>query len=63
MLFTHFYLVQGKKEKPGLCLQQAGNTLALNPLSCQQIDKNTLGRAFFNHLLRAVSARSALFEK
>ena len=34
ILFTHFYY------KPDLYLQQAGNTLALNPqLFCQQVDK------------------------
>ena len=27
MLSTHFYLCQGKKQKPGLYLQQAGNKL------------------------------------
>ena len=41
-LFTHFYLMQGKKWKPDLSLQQAENILALNSqLSCQQIDKKT----------------------
>ena len=40
MLFTHFYLMQGKKWKPVLHLQQAGNILTLNPqLFCQQIVK------------------------
>ena len=42
MLLTHFYLMEGKKKKPGLYLQQAGNTLALNSqLFCQEIDKKT----------------------
>ena len=40
MLFTHFYLLSGEKIEAWLDLQQAGNTLALNPqLFCQQIDK------------------------
>ena len=30
MLFTHLYLTQGKKQKPGLYLQQAENNLTLN---------------------------------
>ena len=42
MLFTKFYLMQGKKQKPGLYLQEAGNTLALNSyFFCQKIDKET----------------------
>ena len=42
MLFTHFYLMSEKQQKPGLYLQQAGNILALNPqIFCQQIDKKT----------------------
>ena len=31
MLLTHFYPMSRKKKKPGLYLQQAGNTLTLNP--------------------------------
>ena len=42
MLFTHFYFMQRKKQKPILHLQQAENILALNPqVFCQQINKNT----------------------
>ena len=42
MLFTHFYLMQRKKWKPGLHLQQE-YILALNSQRfCQQIDKNIL---------------------
>ena len=41
MLFTYFYFMYRKKKKPGLCLQLAPNTLALNlQLFCQQIYKN-----------------------
>ena len=31
MLFTHFYLMYGKNQKPGMYHQQSGNNLALNP--------------------------------
>ena len=31
MLFTHLYLMQGEKQKPGLHHQQAENILVLNP--------------------------------
>ena len=40
MLLAHFYPMYRKKQKPGLYLQEAGNTLTLKPqLFCQQIDK------------------------
>ena len=40
MLFTQFYLIQEKKYKPGLCLQQADNIVALDSqLFSQQTDK------------------------
>ena len=45
MLFTQFFLMQGKKWKPGGCissLQQAENISALNlQVFCQQISKET----------------------
>ena len=41
--------MKGRKWKPGLYLQQAGDTLAFNPqIFCQQIYKNTL---WYNELL------------
>ena len=43
MSFTHFYLMQGKKWKPGLYLQQVDNILELHPqLFYQEIDKKNL---------------------
>ena len=40
ILFTYFYLMSGKNQKPGLYLQQAGNNLGLNlQLFCQQVEK------------------------
>ena len=38
---AHFYhLMEGRKGKPGLCLQQAENIVALNPqLFCQKLTK------------------------
>ena len=43
MLFTHFYLMQGKKMKLVLYLQQAENILALKPnIFCQEINKKAI---------------------
>ena len=52
MMFTHFYLLQGKKQKSGLYLQQAENILTFNrQLFCQQIDKRKLLTSKMNCLI------------